>query len=174
MPGKDGSLIRRLIGAVFVTAAFGGFGMLLTSAHKREEQALRQLLRILSEMESELLCRATPLPVLFASVGEGDLKAVFQDMAAEMRKCSLPDAESCMEAALAKHPCLPSKTSSVLTLLGRSVGRFDLNGQLQELAGVKAECRRMLEKHCENQDSRLRSYLALSLCSGTVIAIILL
>ena len=59
-----------------------------------------------------------------------------------------------------------------LILLGRWLGRFDLDGQLKGLDAVRQECRRHLEELNNNREVRLRSYQTLGLCAGAAIAIL--
>ena len=54
----------KLMGAILVFTGCGGFGFAMASAHRREEQALGQLMLALEFMECDLSCRLTPLPQL--------------------------------------------------------------------------------------------------------------
>jgi len=59
-------------------------------------------------------------------------------------------------------------------LLGTSLGRYDLPGQVKGLQNVREECTLELEKMKNNQEERLRSYQTLGLCAGTALVILLL
>ncbi len=58
--------------------------------------------------------------------------------------------------------------------LSYSLGKFDLEGQLQGLEAAKADCQRRLQNMEQGKESRLRSYRALGLCGGAALAILLL
>lgn len=156
--------------------ACGGTGMLMAAAYRREEGLLRQLAGILEWMGCELTCRATDLPQLFlraAQRAEGSLVALFEAVAGELSARVAPDAACCMDTALAKVE-LPRKTQQLLRQLGASLGEFHLEGQLRQLEAVRLECSRVLEEHTQNRDSRIRSYQALGLCGGLILAILML
>lgn len=167
-------MIRKFLGAALVIAASLGCGLERIANHKREEKALSELIHAITEMENELRCHQTPLYLLFQNAANGVLGEVMQNMSQILLTKSIPDAQRCMELVLIEEPKLPQKTKAALLLLGRSLGKFDLAGQLQEFSAVKAECQRMLDAHCHNQEARLRSYWAASLCFGILTAITLL
>jgi stage III sporulation protein AB len=77
-----------------------------------------------------------------------------------------------MQAALAVTERLPKQTTEVLSLLGESLGKFDLSGQLRGLEGIRSECHRRLDALSENQEVRLRSYKTLGLCAGAALVIL--
>lgn len=163
------------IGAACILLACGGFGFSLAAAQRREEGALHQLIAALDYMECELQYRLTPLPDLCRQAGRDARGAVGQVLLAlskELENQVAPDAASCMNAALSAGKDLPEKTRQALLLLGRSLGRFDLPGQLKGLEAVRAECRRELEALTNNRDARLRSYQTLGICAGAALAIL--
>lgn len=167
----------KIIGAVLIVTACGGFGFRIASAQKREERSLRQLISLLDFMECELQYRLTPLPTLCqqaAQEGEGVLRQVFLQFSRELNDQISPDVQCCMTAALNKTPKLPEGTKQALYALGKSLGRFDLGGQIKGLEAVRQHCRLELEKLCQNQDVRLRSYRTLGLCAGAAVAILLI
>ena len=165
------------IGAVLIIAGCGGFGFSLAGNHRAQEKSLRNLIGILDYMACELQFRMTPLPELCTAAGRevrGALASVFADLGQELRKCCNADVSACMESVLKKHPPLPELTRDNLILLGQSLGRFDLSGQLKGLEAVRAACRLSLEGLSQNRDVRLRNYQTLGLCAGAALAIILI
>ena len=168
-------MIFKWIGAALVIAGCGGFGYRIASAHIREEKTLRQLVGILDYMECELQYRLTPLPTLCrqaAAEGKGVLSSFFLSLAIELEDQVSPDVERCMIAALSKVKEIPSLAREALEMLGRSLGRFDIEGQLKGLEAVRQECRRNLEDLNQNRDVRLRNYQTLGLCAGAAIVIL--
>lgn len=165
------------IGAVLVITGCGGFGFSLASAHRREEAALRQLLRILKFMQCELRYRLTPLPELCrqaAGEARGQLRDVMQYLAVELERREKSDAAACMRSSIARSSGFPRSVRRLLMQLGRSIGRFDLSGQLEGLEAVCAACRSELKELSHNRENRLRSYQTLGLCAGAALAILFL
>lgn len=163
------------IGAVLIIMGCGGFGFSIAAAQLREEQTLRQLICALDLMECELQYRLTPLPDLCRQAGKdakGCIRDVFLALSAELEAQVAPDVASCMSAALSAAGDLPKHTREALELLGNSLGRFDLPGQLKGLDAVRAACRRQLETLTTNKEPRLRSYQTLGVCAGAAIAIL--
>lgn len=165
------------LGAALIVAACGGCGLGMAANYRREERYLRQLLQLLDWMQCELSCRVSSLPQLFrdgADHTQGNLKTLCSRMAWELEQRVAPDAQLCMAAALEACPRLPEKTRALLCMLGRSLGEFDLTGQLRQLEAVLAEGQRALEEHTLNRDSRIRSCQTLGLCAGAALAILLI
>lgn len=167
----------KIIGIILVIVGCGGFGFMLASAHIKEERCLRQLIRILDYMECELQYRLTPLPVLCrqaAAEGEGVLRKTFYLLATQLEDQISPDVAQCMVSALSGIKDIPQLSLEAMELLGRSLGRFDIDGQLKGLEAVRQECRRNLNELTNNRDIRLRNYQTLGLCAGAALAILLI
>lgn len=167
----------KLLGAVMVIAACGGLGFKLAAAHLREERILRQLTGVLDYMACELQYRRTPLPELCRqAAGEisGSLSEFFLFLTRELEDQLSPDVKGCVDSALKAQSDLPKLTRSSLELLGQSLGRFDIQGQLKGLEAVRQDCRRNLEELNQNKQARLRGYQTLGLCAGAALAILLL
>ena len=165
----------KLIGAVFVIAGCGGIGFRIAANHRQEEKCLRQLIGVLDFMECELQYRLTTLPALCrlsAKNASGAVGKVFLELSLEMESQVSPDMESCMEASLCKVKPLPPITREAMILLGKSIGRFDIEGQIKGFEHVRQDCRRNLQALSVNRESRLRSYQTLGLCAGAALAIL--
>lgn len=174
-PGKDGHMNFKWIGAIFIILSCGGFGICLASAHRKEEASLRQLVSALDYMECELQFRLTPLPDLCRLAGnecKGNVGKVLLKLASELEAQVAPDVASCVRSALSAGGEIPTRTREALELMGQSLGRFDLQGQLKGLEAVRASCRRELEALTNNRDVRLRSYQTLGFCAGAALAIL--
>lgn len=164
------------MGAVLVLFSCGGFGFSLCACHKNEENILRQLVAILDYMQCELQYRLTPLPELCRKAGmqaKGCLGQIFLNFSKEL-DCRLnPDVASCMAAAMAQ-ASLPPKATVKLRLLGSSLGRFDLDGQIKGLETVRQQCREDISVLTADKSNRLRSYQTLSICAGAALVILFL
>lgn len=167
----------RWIGAILVITACGGFGISVAAGYRREEEALRQLMRITKFMQWELKYRLTPLPELCrqaAGEGRGQMRDVMLGLAAELDSQVSPDAYSCMRAVLLKAEGLPRRVRRLFSQMGRSLGRFDLEGQLEGLECVISACREQLTQLQSSKIRNLRSYQTLGLCAGAALAILFL
>lgn len=167
----------RWIGAVLIIGSCGGCGFSIAAGKRKEEQLLCQLLHILQLMEAELRYRLMPLPELCNLIAQescGILRSVFLSLYRELTYRKLPDAGSCMAAVLQSTGEIPVTIRRVLSHLGHSLGRFDLEGQLQGIQSVRKRCEHLLETIQKNRDERLRSYQTLGICAGMALAIVLI
>lgn len=165
------------IGAMLIIAACGGFGFSLAAAHRKDEQAMRQLISALDYMECELQYHLTALPELCRQAGSqctGALQKLFIALSQELEDQVTPEVSSCMLAALSRSPELPKRTSTALKCLGRSLGRFDLEGQLRGLESLRQSCRKEMDALEKGREERLRSYQTLGLCAGAALALLFL
>lgn len=165
------------IGAFFVILGCGGFGFLVAAASKREEKHLRELLETIGFMISELQYKMTPLPELMHRAGaytSGELKQVLTAIGDELSNQVAPNAESCVRSALERCQGLPVLTGNILRFMGRSLGKFDLIGQIDGLNLVKEACKENLQKLSKDRKERLRSYRTLGVCAGVALAILLI
>ena len=168
-------MIGKIIGSVLIICGCGGFGFTMSATYRREENSLRQLLSALDYMQCELQYRMTPLPDLCRQVGDMDkypVSRLFTVLADELDHQILPDVASCFRAAMSWNLRLPTKTAKALAILGNSLGRFDVDGQIRDLEGVREYCREELRRMAENRTNRLRSYQTLSICAGAALAIL--
>lgn len=166
----------KVMGALLIVLGCGGYGLMLSTAHKQEVKGLRQLRRALETMEAELEYRMTPLPelcLLGAEKATGQLKEALMILAWELDKQSTSRVQECMDTVLAKCKDLPPQCAAMLENLGSSLGRFDLEGQRKALTACREECTHRLEKLECDQTQRLRDYRTLSFCAGAALAILL-
>ena len=163
------------IGAMFIFAACGGLGFQLAAAHRKETITLMKLIHLLDFMTCELQYRLTALPDLCriaARECDGVLKRVFTTLSEELEGQLVADVSLCMNAALEKTKDVPPETEKCLRLLGGSLGRFDLDGQVHGLESARAYSRQQYELLSKNQEDKLRSYQTLGLCAGAALAIL--
>ena len=167
----------RWIGAVLIFACCGYIGFSMAMSHRKQERTLRQLQAAIDYMECELQYRLTPLPQLLEQAAKqagGTVKAVLTALSTELEDQISPEVACCMESVLCKQRDVPEHSREAFRVLGQSLGRFDLQGQLKELDSVRQFCSEHLSALLSNRDVRLRSYQTLGLCAGAAIAILLL
>lgn len=165
------------IGAILIVASCSGCGFAIAAGKRREEQLLCQLMGILQFIEAELQYRLTPLPELCrmaAGEAKGILRIVFLNLYRELNWQKLPDAGSCMYAAIQRSGEIPPRVRRLLVQLGHTLGRFDLPGQLQGIQSVRHRCAESLQNTRKNREERLRSYQTLGICAGAALAIVLI
>ena len=165
----------KVIGAVLILLSCGSVGFRMAAVQRREERMLESLCHLLEYMECELRYHLTPLPVLCAATAEqasGALKELFLILTQELENQISPDAGSCMHAALSRSRSLPQQVAQCLEELGKTLGMFDIDGQLKGLAASQQACQRRLQLLRQNKENRLRSYQTLGLCAGAAIVIL--
>ena len=167
-------MIGKWIGALLIVAGCGAVGFSVASNHRRTEAGLRQLLDALMYMESELNFRLTPLPDLCRLTGVSQKNGVgeaFLQLSQAMENRHSPDVTLCVQKMMSEVE-LPKLVQEGFQLLGTSLGRFDLEGQVKGIHQVQDYCRRELETMGKNREERLRSYQTLGLCAGAALAIL--
>lgn len=108
------------------------------------------------------------------AVRRGCLRRLFLDLAGALDAHSGSDVEQCLRTSLDKQPGIPMRLRKRIWQLGRTLGRFDLDGQLRGIESAREGCRRELRELERNRQQRLRSYRTLGLCAGAALAILLL
>lgn len=167
----------KIVGAVLVVAGCGGWGLLMANAYRKQEMLLRKLTNLLRMMQWELRYRLTSLPELCtmaARDSSGVLRDLFRDLARELDSRNESEAAGCMNAVLSRYDTLPPKVRRILRHLGRNLGRFDLEGQLEGMFCVIGECKQELQNLRKDRELRIRSYQTLTLCAGFALVIIFL
>lgn len=163
------------IGAIFVIFGCGGCGFQMVAEQRRQERLLRELQQLLSFMECELQYRLTPLPELCRQAGRetsGVLRQLFSELAAQLDGGTAQEVSECMKAILKQHRELPYSLRKLLHQLGRTLGRFDLPGQLQGLGAVQKACQRESRRMSENREERMKSCQTLCFCAGAALVIL--
>ena len=103
--GKDCSMTIKLIGSLLIVIGCGVAGFSFAARYKKEEQSLRDLIKILDYLSCELQYRLTPLAQLCRQAsleGRGIFPKVFQALANELDRQITADVEICMKVVLAK------------------------------------------------------------------------
>ena len=168
-------MIMKVIGALMILGVSGWVGFRIAAEQRREESIQQQLIAALDYMQCELQYRRTALPELCrkaAAETTGKLREVFLNLSHELEDQISPDVQLCMHAALVRCKSLPTTVISCLQLLGQTLGRFDLDGQLLGFEAVRQTCRLKLDALRCNRDVRLRSYQTLGLCAGAALVIL--
>lgn len=169
-------MIIKIMGSCLIIFACGAYGFIFASKYSNDVKCLQNLLTVLRTVECELEYRMTPLPDLCFIASEsvpGSLSHLFKQLGNELNEQISPDVERCMHKALTTIS-LPERTCQMLEKMGKSLGKFDINGQLKGIRALYEEVQQKLKTLTTNQDVRLRSYRTLGMCAGIVIVILLI
>lgn len=163
------------IGAALIIASCAFVGFSISAACRREEQELQQLAVAMDYMVCELRCRMSALPELCRLAGsesKGKIGKLLLNLGDYLDTQCAPDVKGCLDLASGTPEQLSPRTLQAIGLLGSSLGRFDLEGQLEGLESVRSYCRSQLEIMSNGKETRLRSYQTLGICAGAALAIL--
>lgn len=165
----------KIMGAMCVVLGCGAFGFIVAGNSHKEMSMLRQLITALEFMECELNYRMTPLPQLFrrtAGISSGCIRKFFLYFAEELSTQPSKSMNMCLSKSLTRCPEIPPLTLRRIKELGKSLGSFDLSGQIRCIQAANAENDRIYKELCQDHKVRIRSYKTLGLCAGAALVII--
>ncbi len=167
----------KMLGALLIVMACTAAGFSLAAAYRKEERILQQLVFSMEYMENELQFQMPALAELCrlaASRCTGELRSVWEDLAAELDKQQLADAEGAMITVRRHCTALAPSVQECLELLGKSLGRFQLSGQITGIQAVRERAKQELNRILLHREQRLRSCRTLGICAGLALAILLI
>jgi len=159
-----------------VFAGCAGFGFSLAISHKKQERIMMHFLYVLDQMECELKYRLTPLPKLCRGAAyevDGIIRKVLLSFSEKMDHCILPDPPSCMYTVLEEVSLCTGFTRNMFLDLGKSLGKYDLDGQLMGIEHLREKCQHQLTVVRGQKSERIRCYKTLGLCTGAALVILL-
>lgn len=167
----------KLVGAVLIFAVCSGFGFYLAEKDRQDVKCLRYLLYSLDYMGNELQYHMTPLPQLLrqtaAQCHHKSLSHIFLQFSHQLEDKYCGDFSECTNSVMrqCKYP-LPGKSYRILNELCRTMGRFDLEGQINSIMSVKASCLNEYDALRTDLTTRTRNYRTLGICAGAAIVIL--
>lgn len=167
----------RLVGAAATVTACSAFGFGVASDYRRRVRMLRDFLSCVQEMELQLQQSLLPLPQLTlqaAALGKGTVYSAMQALSDCLRQGTCPDVAGCMCLALEKAAVADPCIRRFLTELGRTLGRFDLPGQLRGLQSLTESAGRALARMEQEQAGAVRVYRTLGVFGGMALAVYLI
>lgn len=168
-------MMLRILGAIFLVLGCSGVGFGLSAAYKKELATLKTFIESLDMMECELTYRRTSLPLLchyIAAKQAGVIRLYFQNLEKELLRQVQPSAASCAFLALEKTQQLPRSVRELIYQLARSLGEFDIDGQVLGIQAVKKVASQKLHYMTENQELRMKNYRTFGICAGVAIVIL--
>lgn len=166
----------KIIGVCLILLACGGFGFSAAASYLREVRTLQSLITAVSYMKCELQYQCIALPDLCehtAGVTNGVVRKFFYALAKELESQVCPNAVECVAAALNKCSEMPGNTKDLVNRLGKTLGIFGVDGQIEGLRKFNAECDEKLKILTQRQNERIRSYQTIGICAGAALAILL-
>ena len=166
----------KLIGVILVIVSCGGLGFAMAAADLYESKSIQKMIEAIEYLSWELQYRNLPLPELCrstANASSGQVRSIFFSLAKELDTMLSPDVACCVEHLLESME-LSGRLRNALKLLGRSLGKFDREGQLKGLASAAAELELERKACADGQRGRVRCYQTLGLCAGAAIAILMI
>lgn len=167
----------RLIGACAITVSSAGFGLRAAWDYRLRIRLLRDFVACLEEMQQQLRQNLLSLPQLVriaSELGYGTIYRIMDGFHAALIDPEAEDIPGCMRKALSCVPDLHPDLRRLLVQLGRSLGKFDLTGQLKGMDDLKsaAEKQLLIMEHEQNQN--VRCYRTLGIFGGMALAVLLL
>ena len=104
----------------------------------------------------------------------GVISNIFSTLHSELESKNSASVSDCMTVTLLKFNEMPEKTARLLKKLGKTLGQFDLNGQVHMLISLRQEADGMLKTCEEGHRIRSRSCKTIALCIGAAIVVLLL
>lgn len=169
-------MIQKWIGAGLVFAGCTGAGFLKAAAYRKEERLLSETVRLLEQMENELAFRVSDVYALcdLAHHFSREISAFYAAVKESLVDQSVDTVSTAMELAWRKEKYFSKSVYEIHRLLGQTLGQFDLEGQLREIASVKALCKQRVTLLQDNRDGKLKSYQTLGFCAGAALALMFL
>lgn len=169
-------MMYKVLGSVLVICTCGGVGFSIAASHKKVIRLLNSLIAGIAFMRCELQYRSTALPELCfktSAMLPDMIGRFFKNLSKELESQICPDPRSCAINALSITNELPVVVQECIITMADTLGRFDLEGQLEGLARTEQQVQNELQKLTFELDKRLRSYQTLGLCAGAALAILL-
>lgn len=170
-------MIIRILGAIFVFFSCGGFGIRIAAGYRNSIKEMRQLIGILTMMESELAYRRLPLEPLCRSLStkcSGSISVALLHLADALERNNEPDAAECVHYAIAETKIMPELVKDGFKILGVTLGMFDAEEQIKQIRFAKSECLNLLQIYTQTKQPHIQSCQTLGLCAGAAMAILLM
>lgn len=167
----------RWIGAILIFLSCGSVGFIKAAQFRTEERYIRDLIRILDHMTCELEYHLSPLPQICESASKltfGYLQETFYQLSVALEQQTASNAGNCMNDILQQVNNMPKSLHEQLLVFSRSLGCYDLDGQLQQISAVREDSLFLLKKIRSEGKERTRNYQTLGICAGLGLAILLL
>lgn len=169
----------KMIGLSMILAASSAMGLRLAATAKRQQTQTLALIDAILRLRHELQCSLTPLPQAFSLLSRSEnreIGAFFGNIATRVQCADGCAVGFACRRALTKTAglCLPEAARQALISLFDTLGKYDLEGNLQALDLALSRLREQARTLRDQVRGRCRTYLTLGVCTGLAVAVILL
>ena len=169
--------MMQLLGAAMTFTGSAMIGYMLAATYRKECAAISDMIDILDAMECELQCRLEQLPVMLTNITAGKDGCVykfFRILIDELELQTSANVTDCITVALNRSHDLPASCASFIKKIGQSLGKYNLNGQLLEIRGLRREIELYKDKLSTEQTAKIKNYKTFGICAGLAIVVILI
>ena len=169
----------KLIGLSLILAASGAVGAGLAGTVRRQQAQTLALIDALLRIRHELQYRLTPLPEIFAALGGSrnrEIAEFFSRLAALLSSAQTCTVGYACRQALRRTErlCIPAGVRTALMSLFDTLGKYDLDGNLQALDLALGRLREEARQLQGSAAARCKTYVTLGVCTGLAVAVILI
>ena len=169
----------KLIGLSLILAASGAVGAGLAGTVRRQQAQTLALIAALLRIRHELQYRLTPLPEIFAALGGSrnrEIAEFFSRLAALLSSAQTCTVGYACRQALRRTEglCIPAGVRTALMSLFDTLGKYDLDGNLQALDLALGRLREEARQLQGSAAARCKTYVTLGVCTGLAVAVILI
>ena len=169
----------RLIGAILIISATAAWGIGGVIKLRARSSSLRAITQSLDIMRSEICDRLTPVPELFellAKTSEYPANVLYRNLSAGLEKLGEMQLVDIWvkEVNGTRELLLTAQEKLVLSRLGYSIGRYDLQEQKTAIDHVYSSMKQLTEKADAEtvRDSKVRAFTGIAAGIFTVIILI--
>lgn len=165
----------KIIGAILILGAAGGFGIGKSMQFFRQLQQLNQMLGAIEIIKCELNYTLRPLPQLCLHAAQrvsGAVSAFFSNYA-KLLESGLPRTTATQRALEeTKGLSLPNDAQMVVLELCTTIGRYDLDGENRVLQLSGQRLRSAIERYDREKRPLAKSYAVLGVTTGLALVIL--
>lgn len=165
----------RILGAAFVVCSSAWVGFASARRLRRSGRELEGLRAALEQMDGELRCSEPTYAAVCARLSEtasGAVARFFSALAADASASDFEPIGATRRAVEQSGLDLPPAAFLALEQLFDGFGRFDLAGQLRQLALAREALSHQAVRLREQTEAKCRSYEVLGLCAGAAVLIL--
>lgn len=169
----------KLIGLSLILTASSAMGLGLARTVRRQQAQTLAFIDAVLRIRHELQYRLTPLPDVFLALQESREAAVAAFFSGLARSLSAADTctvgYACRQALRRTEGlCIPAGVRTALMSLFDTLGKYDLDGNLQALDLALGRLREEARQLQGSAAARCKTYVTLGVCTGLAVAVILI
>ena len=166
------------IGFIMLQAAGALFAHGCVAEKKRENDALRSFCVMIEQMQGLLETEGLPMPELLKILSErceGEAKTFVSSLSASLGELGTCSFQELWQRALSEKTSIMEKSAvRELAELGKRLGRYDLQSQLDMLAACQKTMRQILEKRQSEESGDIHVTVGLIISASLLLGILLI